>query len=269
METHLNMHATPPQPGGADYITGIIASLMDDITSYYRRLTPPQRLLVGIALVAILFYVYQTIAENPATLIARMIVLVVAFTIHEFSHAWMADYFGDMTPRDMGRLTLNPLKHLDPLGSLLLLTSGFGWAKPVQVNPLVLYQASPSAMMWVALAGPVSNLLLALIGAIPFQFNLVEAASAASTGFLPSPGFLLTEFIWINLILMLFNLLPIAPLDGEKVAMHLLPPAGQDVLNRLRPYSFLLLFGLIFLFPSFLGVLIGAPANFLLNLLVQ
>jgi Zn-dependent protease len=205
---------------------------------------------------------------DAPTLSARAIVLVIAFSVHEFAHAWMADNFGDMTPREQGRLTLNPLKHLDPVGSLLLLATGFGWARPVIINPWVLAQASPSAMMWVALAGPLSNLLLAVLGAIPFQLGLVSLA-AGSAGFLPSFDHLLTEFVWINLILLFFNLIPIAPLDGEKVAMHLLPPAGKDAFMRFRQYSWMVLLVIVFLVPQVLNVLVGRPASFLLNLLVR
>ena len=103
---------------------------------------------------------------NFATLIARAIVLVIAFTIHEFAHAWTADRFGDSTPRDQGRLTLNPLKHLDPIGSLMLLATGFGWARPVMVSPYALSLASPAAMMWVSLAGPLSIALDANVAKI-------------------------------------------------------------------------------------------------------
>jgi Zn-dependent protease len=205
---------------------------------------------------------------DSATLIARAIVLVIAFTVHEFAHAFTADGYGDMTPREQGRLTLNPLKHLDPIGSLLLLATGFGWARPVIVNPWVLAQAAPGAMMWVALAGPVSNLLLAVVGSIPFWFGLVDPA-IGSAGFLPSASHLFTEFVWINLILLFFNLIPIAPLDGEKVAMHLLPSAGKEALMRIRPYSWMVLLLVVFLVPQVLNVLVGLPASFLLNLLVR
>jgi Zn-dependent protease len=198
---------------------------------------------------------------DAATLIARIFVLVVAFTVHEFAHAWTAVYFGDETPREQGRLTLNPLKHLDPIGSLVLLVSGFGWARPVQVNPWTLSRTSSSAMMWVALAGPLSNLGLAVVGSAVFWLGLAEPAVRSS-------GFLFTEFMWINLILLFFNLLPISPLDGEKVAMHFLPPNGQNFLVRIRPYSPLILLGLVFLFPQVLGLLIGLPANWAMSLLL-
>jgi Zn-dependent protease len=205
---------------------------------------------------------------DSATLIARAIVLVIAFSVHEFAHAFTADYFGDMTPRQQGRLTLNPLKHLDPIGSLLLLATGFGWARPVIVNPWVLAQASPAAMMWVSLAGPFSNLLLAIVGSIPFWFGLANLAGS-SAGFLPTFDHLFTEFVWINLILLFFNLIPIAPLDGEKVAMHLLPPAGKEAMMRIRPYSWMILLLVVFLVPGVLNVLVGMPASFLLNFLVR
>src|SRR5512139_2028222 len=109
-----------------------------------------------------------------SSLVSRVIVLITAFSVHEFAHAWTAEQFGDDTPRMNGRLTLNPLAHLDPIGSLMLLLVGFGWAKPVPINPYVLSRRSPAATMWVSLAGPMSNLLMALIAAIPFQLGLVS-----------------------------------------------------------------------------------------------
>src|SRR5512136_1219703 len=111
---------------------------------------------------------------DPATLIARLIVLVITFTIHEFAHAWTATQLGDETPRQYGRLTLNPLAHLDPMGSLLLLVAGFGWAKPVPINPYALNRRTPAAVMWVSLAGPFSNLVMATLAAVPFRMGLVS-----------------------------------------------------------------------------------------------
>jgi Zn-dependent protease len=139
---------------------------------------------------------------DPATMIARVIVLLVAFTIHEFAHAWTATQFGDETARMNGRLTLNPLAHLDLMGSLLLVFAGFGWAKPVPVNPYVLGRRSPAALMWVSLAGPFSNLLLAILAAIPFRLGVVSLASAYGTGsnIIPSFSYIMLEFVWINLI---------------------------------------------------------------------
>jgi Zn-dependent protease len=200
------------------------------------------------------------------TLIARIIVLLTAFSFHEFAHAWMADNFGDDTPRYNGRLTLNPLAHLDPLGSLMLVVAGFGWAKPVPVNPYALRRHSPSALMWVALAGPLSNLLLAILGAIPYRLGLISiySDSFANT--------LLLEFVIINLVLMLFNLIPIAPLDGDKIADYFLPPAWSDTLARIRPYGPMILMVLFIAGPylgiDILGWIIGPALRFLFSALV-
>lgn len=187
---------------------------------------------------------------TPALLITRLLVLVGAFTIHEFAHAFTADRFGDDTPRQQGRLTLNPLVHLDPIGTLLLLVAGFGWAKPVQVNPYALERRSPAAPMLVALAGPAANLLLAVIAAIPLRFEWV-APILQQTQWLPTAFDVLSGFVLIDLILMLFNLIPIFPLDGEKVLMYFLPPSGQAFLESMRQYGWLMLLALIFFLPSF------------------
>lgn len=193
---------------------------------------------------------------TPALLITRIIVLVGAFTIHEFAHAFVADRFGDDTPRKQGRLTLNPLVHLDPIGSLLLLVAGFGWAKPVQVNPYALERRSPAAPMLVALAGPVANLLLAVVAAIPLRFDWVMP-SLQQTQWLPTAFDVLSGFVLIDLILMLFNLIPLFPLDGEKVLMYFLPPAAQAFMESLRQYGWLILLALIFFLPRFGVDLIG------------
>lgn len=206
-------------------------------------------------------------SESIATLIARIITLVVALTFHEFAHAWSADQLGDDTPRLQGRLTLNPLAHLDPIGSLLLLLAGFGWARPVQINPYALQRRNPAGTVIVAAAGPFSNLLLAILAAIPFKAGLLSASFNA--GFVSN---LFMEFIWINLILLFFNLIPIFPLDGEKIADHFLPPQGQRVLDQLRPYGPIILMGLIVLGNfgglNILNLLVGTPASGVFRLLV-
>jgi Zn-dependent protease len=207
---------------------------------------------------------------NPPIFIARIITLIVAFTIHEFSHAWTADQLGDSTPRQNGRLTLNPLAHLDVIGSLMLLITGFGWAKPVPVNDYSLRRRSPAGMMIVSVAGPLSNLMLAILAAIPFKLGLLNLGYSTGT-FIPDPSFLLQEFIFINLILLFFNLIPIFPLDGEKVAEYFLPPSGQDTLARLRPYGPMILMALLFLLPiagiNIFSWLVGWPANRVFTLL--
>lgn len=205
------------------------------------------------------------IFRDPVLLLSRLFVLVVAFSVHEFAHAWTADRFGDNTPRANGRLTLNPLAHLDPIGSLLLLLGGFGWAKPVPVNPYALGRNSPAALMWVSLAGPGSNLLMAILGAIPLRLGLVSIS-----GFGPISGDFaanfLNEFVWINLALMVFNLIPLAPLDGEKIADYFFPPSWSRFLDRIRPYSPFIL--LLLVFSGILSMLMLPPLSTLFLLLV-
>lgn len=189
----------------------------------------------------------------PSMFISHIIVLLVAFPIHEFAHAWTANFFGDDTPRLAGRLTLNPLVHLDVLGSILLVVAGFGWAKPVPVNPYVLSLRSSSAYMLVSFAGPVSNFFMAVLAAIPFKLGLVSAADAqlsiitANNHILPTAAQVLFVFIYINLLLMLFNLIPFAPLDGEKIARYFLPSSWGIFLDQIRPFSPIILLALVFL----------------------
>ena len=182
-------------------------------------------------------------------LVSRVITLVIAFTVHEFSHAFVADLYGDLTPRLNHRLTLNPLKHLDVIGSLMLLIAGFGWAKPVPVSAGFLKQRSKSAFMWVSVAGPASNLLMAILAAIPLRFNLIPVMPTGTI--LPSPQSFLLTFFYINLLLMVFNLIPLSPLDGEKVLEFVLPDSWSQAYARLKPYGPMLLLVIVFLLPRF------------------
>lgn len=204
------------------------------------------------------------------TLITRLITLVIAFSVHEFSHAWTANAFGDSTPKNAGRLTLNPLKHLDPMGTLVLIFAGFGWAKPVPVNPYALERRSSSALMWVSLAGPLSNFVLAILASIPLRLNWVPYSS--SSALLPSPYMFLVEFISINLLLMVFNLIPLAPLDGDKIVEYFLPESWNRVFNRIRPYSAFILLAVVFVLPmlgfDLLGWIIRPVMQNLFNLLM-
>jgi len=199
-------------------------------------------------------------------LLPLVFAIIIALSVHEFSHALAADQLGDDTPRLQGRLTLNPLAHLDLLGSLMFLIAGFGWARPVQINPYVIQRRSPAGPMIVAAAGPFSNLLLAIVATIPIRAGLVSATSSS----LLSQFFV--GFIWINLILLFFNLLPIFPLDGEKILDHFLPPRGQEILLQIRPYGTYILMGLIILgnFGSFniFGLIVGRPALSIMELLL-
>ncbi len=208
---------------------------------------------------------------DPALLLSRIVILVIAFTIHEFAHAKVADLYGDPTPRASGRVTLNPLVHLDLFGSLMLIFAGFGWARPVPVNPYQLSRRSPSALMLVSLAGPASNFLLAILGAIPIRLGLV--AHSTPTPILPSSAEFFFEFVFVNLMLTFFNLIPIAPLDGDKIAAYFFPPSWARFLDRIRPYGPLILMMLVFVLPmlrvDILGILIYPPIRNLTWLLTQ
>ena len=205
---------------------------------------------------------------DAPTIIARMVVLLLAFTIHELAHAVSADYLGDPTPRRMGRITLNPISHLDPIGTLLLLVSGFGWAKPVMVQPFNLRGNPRTSMALVAAAGPLSNIIMAILFVIPVRLNMVGLQFQSGGGILPSFEFLLFQLIWINIILALFNLLPIAPLDGSKILMGILPADLGAQLRWLEQYGFIILLVLVFLLPGALDFLIFRPSITIFNLMV-
>jgi Zn-dependent protease len=185
-------------------------------------------------------------------LISLAVVMLVAFPIHELAHALAADYFGDDTPRLHGRITLNPLAHLDLVGSLMLLLAGFGWAKPVPVNEYALSMRSRYAPALVALAGPASNLALGLISGIILATGLLSIPVAPSR-YIPSAYEVLYIFTVINFVLFFFNLIPLFPLDGEKIAVRFLPRDLADGLAKLRRFSFGPLIILIWLLPA-LGV---------------
>ena len=183
-------------------------------------------------------------------IISRVITLLLAFTFHEFAHAGVATLLGDPTPKQYGRLTLNPLAHLDIMGTIMLLVAGFGWARPVPVNPYYLRRKSKAGLMLVSLAGPTTNLLLGVIAAIPLRFGWVPM-TPSNSAILPSWGDFLLEFLFINLALFLFNLIPLAPLDGEKVIAFFLPEHWAEAMERIRPYSPFILLAILFVLPLF------------------
>jgi len=201
---------------------------------------------------------------DPATLIARVIVLLIAFTIHELAHAVTANMLGDLTPRRQGRITLNPIAHLDPFGSIMLIISGFGWAKPVMVNPGNMRGNPRTSMAIVAAAGPLSNFIMAAAASIPFQLGVLTP-TMSSQGTLPSGAFVLTQFVWINLILAFFNLIPVPPLDGYKILLGILPVEMAYRLRPLEQYGFMILLALIFFLPmmgvNVLNWLVMVPAS--------
>lgn len=171
------------------------------------------------------------------TIISLGVVLLVAFPIHELAHAVTADYFGDDTPRLYGRITLNPLAHLDLVGSLLLILAGFGWAKPVPVNFYALSSRSRYAPALVALAGPASNLVLGLFAGFVLASGFIPQPTVPSE-LIPSLYEVLYIFSVINFVLFFFNMIPLFPLDGEKIAVNFLPAEWGQSLEKLRRFSF-------------------------------
>jgi Zn-dependent protease len=184
--------------------------------------------------------------------IQRLLLLIppmlLALTCHELAHAWVANRLGDPTPRMLGRLTINPLKHLDPIGTLaIFLTGMFGWAKPVPVNPSN-FRNPGKAMMWVALAGPVTNLCLAAIFAILAKVLIMSVgAFTLRTSPLLGPIYIMVNIgIVLNVALGIFNMVPIPPLDGSKVLMNILPYNRALAFSKIEPYGFIILMMLMF-----------------------
>lgn len=162
--------------------------------------------------------------------------LIIAITIHEFSHALMADKLGDPTPRSQGRLSLNPLRHLDLFGTLMLIFVHFGWGKPVVIDPYNLKNPKRDETL-ISLAGPASNLILAAILSVIIRFVNLNTFSI----------FLFSSIIQMNVILAVFNLIPIPPLDGSKIFLNLLPnDVSYQWQEAFEKYGFILL--IIFLF---------------------
>ena len=226
---------------------------------------------------------------NIIDLLSTFIVLLFSLTIHESAHAWTANWLGDPTARSLGRITLNPLVHVDPIGTVLLPLIAFstgapiiGWAKPVPVNVANL-RNDRSDFVWVAAAGPISNLGIALAGALMMRLLAVWATNVDVLGGQPSflsydlaglSGPVVRIFqlanlaVQINLLLAVFNMIPIPPLDGGNVLGGMLPMWLGEPYDRLvRPYGFLLLYAL--LLTGTLGAIIGPPYLFLSRLLMS
>ena len=170
----------------------------------------------------------------PEVLLLLVPVLIFALCFHEFAHAWVAYKLGDPTAKQSGRLTLNPLAHLDPMGSLMILFVGFGWAKPVPVDAR--YLKNPRTdMMKVAFAGPAANLLLAFVGGTIIRAHIVGGSLIL----------MLYLFTQINIMLAIFNMIPIPPLDGSQIFSGLMVRKNPNLVMKLQMYGPQILFGLI------------------------
>ena len=207
--------------------------------------------------------------QSPDVLIAILLILFVSLPFHEFSHALAAYRLGDSTAKYMGRLTLNPLAHLDPFGALLILLVGFGWAKPTPYNPYNV-RGGKTGEVIIAVAGPISNLVLAIAAALPLRYiyatgmDVPEVVVSA-----------LSTFVMLNVILAVFNLIPIPPLDGSKLLYAAMNPQTERQWRPvLEQYGFIILFAALLLpvlpggqtIVSFVFQKVGLPiANLLIG----
>ncbi len=201
---------------------------------------------------------------NPISAIVFIILLLITIAVHEFSHAKMADYLGDPTARLAGRLTLNPLAHIDLVGLLFLFFFGFGWGKPVPFDPFNLKNPRRDAAL-ISLAGPLSNLIMAILGSILLKlFILFKLSFLIIIG-----NIFIPVFIFLNILLGIFNLLPIAPLDGFKIVGGMLSQKQAEEWLQLERYG--MIFLLLFIFPlgqkSMLQIFLSPVINFFYNLL--
>jgi Zn-dependent protease len=195
-------------------------------------------------------------------LFTGLLILLLSLTVHEAAHAWSADRLGDPTARRLGRLSLNPVVHIDPIGTLVFplisLLTGLpliGWAKPVPVNTRALQPNWRQKFMVVAAAGPASNIMLAVIAAM--LVRVVPSGPVAAA---------LETAVYINVLLAVFNMVPVPPLDGGNVLSGLLTGPMADTFDRLRPYGFLILYGLML--SGVLWTIVSPPALLLVSWLL-
>lgn len=207
---------------------------------------------------------------NPAVFLGLLLALVVGITVHEYSHAWMANKLGDPTASSQGRLTLNPISHLDLLGTVMIFLIGFGWGKPVPYNPANLRNGPISGGAMVAAAGPAANILTAAALGFLFQ-NLVTFSGPSIDETTEAIATILIIVVQINIALAIFNIIPIPPLDGYRVFLRFLPPHVVPSISRLELQGPFLLLIIVLLDQWFLRIgifqaILGPPVNFLMSL---
>lgn len=195
-------------------------------------------------------------AFNLENLITLIPAILIAITFHEYAHGKAAAILGDPTPGQYGRLTLNPMAHLDPIGTLMLLVARFGWAKPVPVNPYYFKGNRRRGMLLVSVAGPLMNLVLAYLAAVGLRI-------------IWGKNFLLQNFfqelLWINIALAVFNLIPVPPLDGSKILANLLPRKYEGFFIQMESYGTILL--LLLLVTGVLGKILMPGVYFVLTII--
>ena len=200
--------------------------------------------------------------DDPQLFAAFLIAVIIGISFHEFSHAAVASLQGDQTARSQGRLTLNPISHLDPLGSIALIVAGFGWGRPVPVTPSRLRSGRLGHVL-VGLAGPAANFVVALVAAVGLRIAYPTAGTTLDVGFTVT---LLSMIVTINVVLGVLNLLPIPPLDGSTLLSIALPPSRQNIVAFLNQYGIFLVLGLLFLAPNLLTPIFQAITEALYGL---
>lgn len=175
---------------------------------------------------------------DPVVIALRIPALLIAITVHEFAHARMAYFFGDATAKNQGRMNLNPINHLDPIGTIMILIVGFGWAKPVPINPYNFNQYR-RGLRWVSFAGPMVNFILGFVSLL--LVNIFFQTGMTSGLFMQ----FMVVLMQLNVLLAIFNLLPVPPLDGSKILMSFLSDRYLGYYRQLERYAPLILIGLI------------------------
>ena len=186
---------------------------------------------------------------SPAEIAGLAIALVVGITFHEFSHAWVADALGDHRPRALGRVSLNPVAHIDPIGALVFVIAGFGWGKPVPVNIGAL-RPGRMGMAVVSAAGPLANVVVAVVAAIVYRVLDIADITGLTLD-------LFAAIVFYNLLLAIFNFIPIPPLDGYNAVLAFLPARTAMQVQRYAPYGIIVLLLLVLLPNSPLGFLLA------------
>lgn len=194
-------------------------------------------------------------------------IVLIALTFHEFAHAWVSTKLGDPTPRMTGRLSLNPLAHLDPVGAILMLVTRFGWAKPVQINASY-YKNPKLGMALTAAAGPLMNLLIAIVSMLLYTlvFIITYKTRVIPEVVCDNIGYFLQLLALVNLSFMVFNIIPIPPLDGSRVLSIILPTNAYFWVQKYERYSFILI--IVLSLSGFFGRFIGAGVGFIMNQII-
>ena len=202
-----------------------------------------RRVLYGILIALVIYDVMSMSRGDWLSILLTLPAIIIAITIHEFSHAKAADMLGDRTPRSQGRLTLNPLKHLDPVGFVLLLFAHVGWGKPVEINPnnFTSNKSKSACEAIVSLAGPLSNFILAFLLIIIARLISIFAPNLGNNFYGSLLLLLIQLTVTINIGLGVFNLIPLPPLDGEKIFKNILPYRAKEWLDR-NSYIFNIVF---------------------------